>query len=159
MQESSRLFRKAKEAKQPVCKKALGFFTKPKKPNSRYARKLFAFLLVFLSPRYPAKTKMSWPLLILIACIGFALGAALRVLRSRNSDPFANLARDGQNVSGTVTEIEESGAWFNVAVNYVVAGTHFTRTLPWPSMNAKPVVGTSVEVRYLPTSPGLSRLA
>ena len=128
-------------------------------PNNRHARKLFAFLLVFLSPRYPAKTKMSWPLLILIACIGFALGAALRVLRSRNSDPFANLARDGQNVSGTVTEIEESGAWFNVAVNYVVAGTHFTRTLPWPSMNAKPVVGTSVEVRYLPTSPGLSRLA
>jgi len=141
MQESSRLFHKAKEAKQPVCKKAIRFFVS-----------------LFIAP-LPAKTKMSWPLLILIACIGFALGAALRVLRSRNSDPFANLARDGQNVSGTVTEIEESGAWFNVAVNYVVAGTHFTRTLPWPSMNAKPVVGTSVEVRYLPTSPGLSRLA
>ncbi len=101
---------------------------------------------------------MNWPLLILIACIGFALGAALRVLRSRNSDPFANLARDGQITSGTVTEIEESGAWFNVVVEYDVAGSQYTRTLPWPSANAKPVVGTHVDIRYLPASPGLSRL-
>ena len=102
---------------------------------------------------------MNWPLLILIACIGFALGAALRVLRSRNSDPFANLARDGQNISGSIIEIEESGAWFNVVVEYEVAGTSYTRTLPWPSESAQPAVGASVEIRYLPASPGLSRLA
>ena len=102
---------------------------------------------------------MSWPLLILIACIGFALGAALRVLRSRNSDPFANLPHDGQNISGTIIEIESTDAWFNVVIKYEVAGTIYTRTLPWPSANAKPVVGTTVNIRYLPTSPGLSRLA
>ena len=102
---------------------------------------------------------MNWPLLILIACIGFALGAALRVLRSKNADPFANLARDGQTTTGTVTEIEESGAWFNVVVKYDVDGTSYTRTLPWPSANAKPELGNPVNIRYLPASPGLSRLA
>ena len=101
---------------------------------------------------------MSWPLLILIACIGFALGAALRVLRSPNSDPYANLARDGQNLSAKISEIEASGAWFNVVVEYEVANTHYTRTLPWPSANAKPIVGATVQIRYLPASPGLSRL-
>ena len=101
---------------------------------------------------------MSWPLIILISCIGFVFGAALRVWRSPNTDPYANLARDGQNVSGKITEIEESDAWFNVVVEYEVAKTPYKRTLPWPSVNAKPSVGALVEIRYLPTSPGLSRL-
>ena len=102
---------------------------------------------------------MSWPLLILIACIGFALGAALRVLRSPNSDPYANLARDGLNLSAEITEIEASGVWFNITVKYEVLGTHYTRTLPWPSAHEKPILGAQVEIRYLPASPGLSRLA
>lgn len=102
---------------------------------------------------------MSWYLIILIGCIGFALGAALRVWRSPNADPYANLARDGQNVSGKITELEESGAWLNVVVQYEVGGTSYTRTLPWPSANAKPAIGASVEIRYLPSSAGLSRLA
>ena len=102
---------------------------------------------------------MSWPLLILLACIGFALGAALRVWRSPNSDPYANLARDGQNLSAKITDIEESGAWFNAIVEYEVAGTQYKRTLPWPSGNAKPLIGALVQIRYLPSSPGLSRVA
>ena len=101
---------------------------------------------------------MNWPLLILIACIGFALGAVLRVLRSPNSDPYANLARDGLNLSAEITEIEASGVWFNVVVQYQVAETQYTRTLPWPSMNAKPVLGTWIDIRYLSTNPGLSRV-
>ena len=102
---------------------------------------------------------MNWPLLILIACIGFALGAALRVWRSPNADPYANLARDGKNLSAKIAEIEESGAWYNVVIQYELAGTQYTRTLPWPSVNAKPVVDAQVEIRYLPSSPGLARLA
>ncbi len=101
---------------------------------------------------------MPWSILILIACIGFALGAALRLLRSPNTDPYANLAREGQNISASIVEIEESGAWFNVVVEYDVAGNQYTRTLPWPSKKSKPEVGASVNVRYLPSSPGLSRI-
>ena len=152
-----------------LCKKTFGSFV----CAILYARKLSALLfalstmqesfrlfLFALSSRLQAlrAQSMSWPLIILIACIGFALGAALRVLRSRNSDPYANLARDGQVTSAQITEIEASGAWFNVIVKYEVAGTHYTRTLPWPSVNAKPSVGASVQIRYLPASPGLSKL-
>ena len=101
---------------------------------------------------------MTWPLIILISCIGFALGAALRVWRSPNTDPYTNLAHAGQNVSGKITEIEESDAWFNVVVHYEVDGSAYTRTLQWPSGNAKPSIGAAVEIRYLPSSPGLSKL-
>ena len=101
---------------------------------------------------------MSWYFIILISCAGFALGAALRVWRSPNTDPYANLARDGKNVSAQITEIEHSGAWFNVVVQYHVAEKQYTRTLPWPSMNAKPVLGAALDIRYLPTNPGLSRV-
>ena len=102
---------------------------------------------------------MSWSILILISCAGFALGAALRVWRSPNSDPYANLARDGQNLSAIITEIETSDAWFNVVLKYEVAGKHYTRTLPWPSKNEAPLLGASIEICYLPANPGLSRIA
>ena len=102
---------------------------------------------------------MSWPILILISCAGFALGAALRLWRSPNTDPYANLARDGQNLTAIIREIEESGAWFNVVVHYEVAGTQYRRTLAWPSMNVKPALGSTITLRYLPTNPGLSRVA
>jgi hypothetical protein len=102
---------------------------------------------------------MSWSFIILISCAGFALGAALRLWRSPNTDPYANLARDGQNVDAKIVDIEESGAWFNIVVQYEVASTPYTRTLAWPSMNAKPALGATIELRYLPTNPGLSRLA
>ena len=101
---------------------------------------------------------MSWYFIILISCAGFALGAALRVWRSPNTDPYANLARDGQNVNAQIIEIEHSDAWFNVVVRYKVAQTQYTRTLPWPSMNAKPALDTWIDIRYLPTNPGLSRV-
>ena len=101
---------------------------------------------------------MSWSLLILISCAGFALGAALRVWRSPNIDPYANLARDGQILNAIITEIERSDAWFNVVVRYEVADQQFTRTLPWPSVNANPELGALIEIRYLPTNPGLARI-
>ena len=102
---------------------------------------------------------MSWSLLILIICAGFALGAAVRLWRSPNTDPYANLARDGHNVDAKIVGIEESGAWYNIAVQYEVSSTQYRRTLAWPSMNAKPALGATVELRYLSTNPGLSRLA
>ena len=102
---------------------------------------------------------MSWSILILISCAGFALGAALRLWRSPNTDPYANLARDGQNVDAKIVDIEESGAWFNIVVQYDVASAQYRRTLAWPSMNVKPELGTTITLRYLPTNPGLSRVA
>ncbi len=101
---------------------------------------------------------MSWPLIISLICAGFALGAALRLLRSPNSDPFENLARDGKMLSTTLSEIESSGDWFNVVIHYEVSGVPYTRTLPWPAAREKPSAGASVEIRYLPESPGLSRI-
>ena len=102
---------------------------------------------------------MPWSFIILLSCAGFALGAAIRLWRSPNTDPYANLARDGQNLTAIIREIEESGAWYNVVVHYEVARTQYRRTLAWPSVNAKPSIGATIKLRYLPTNPGLSRVA
>jgi hypothetical protein len=101
---------------------------------------------------------MSWPLIISLICAGFALGAALRLLRSPNLDPFADLARDGKTLTALITGIEATDGWFNVIVAYDVLGTAFSRTLPWPSGKPNPVIGAAIEIRYLPSTPGLSRV-
>ena len=95
---------------------------------------------------------------ILLIVVGFAAGAAFKLLRSPNENPLAELASSGQNTHAVVTGLEPDGDQPNVIVQYQVNGADFSRSLPWPVDTPLPELGTSVEVRYLPGNPGLSRL-
>jgi hypothetical protein len=95
---------------------------------------------------------------IIALCALFLLGVAMRVWRSPNQNPLAQLATLGINTEATVVDLEPDGDEPNVVLRYEAEGQVLTRSLPWPPNKALPEIGAPIEVRYLPGNPGLSRL-
>jgi hypothetical protein len=101
---------------------------------------------------------MSWTLIaIVLAVIAFAAGTASTLWRSPNHNPLADLQRKGLRTQATIMEFQDDAIAPNVVVQYQVNGQHYTRSIPW-SGSEPPALGTQVPVKYLPDTPGLSRL-
>lgn len=97
-------------------------------------------------------------LLIFAACAAFLLGVAMRVWRSPNKNPLAELPSLGVNTDATVIGLEPDGDEPNVLLRYDAEGQTLQRSLPWPPDQPLPELGAQLTVRYLPGNPGLSRL-
>ena len=91
-------------------------------------------------------------------CVAFLLGVAMRVWRSPNKNPLAQLASLGVNTTALVVDLEPDDVQPNVVLRYDAEGQTLQRSLPWPPDQPLPEIGTQLQVRYLPGNPGLSRL-
>jgi hypothetical protein len=97
-------------------------------------------------------------LLILFAAIGYAASMAVNLLRAKHRNPLADLERDGLRIEAEVIELEPDGDEPNIVVRYQVNAQSFRRSLPFPPDQPLPELGSKLSIRYLPSSPGLSRL-
>jgi hypothetical protein len=96
-------------------------------------------------------------LIVLLVAVGFLLGTILTFWRSPTENPLAKLSSEGRTVMAEITAIEGEPEQLNIIVRYVVDEQSFVRSIPWPSAQT-PEVGRQVKLRYLPSSPGLSRV-
>jgi hypothetical protein len=95
--------------------------------------------------------------IVLLVAVGFLLGTLLTFWRSPTANPMAKLSSEGRMVMAEIMAIEGEAEQLNIVVRYVVDEQSFIRSIPWPSAQA-PEVGSQVMLRYLPNSPGLSRV-
>jgi hypothetical protein len=96
-------------------------------------------------------------LIVFLVSVGFLLGTVLIFWRSPTENPLAKLSSEGRTVMAEITAVEGEVGQLNIVVRYAVGEQSFIRSIPWPSAQA-PDVGSQVMLRYLPNSPGLSRV-
>jgi hypothetical protein len=101
---------------------------------------------------------MSLMLLIVLLAIAFLLGTIMTFWRSPTENPLAKLSTEGRMVMAEITAVEGEAEQLNIVVRYVIGEQSFTRSIPWPTAQEVPEIGSAVKLRYLSSSPGLSRL-
>jgi hypothetical protein len=102
---------------------------------------------------------MSIALLATIAIAAlFLIGTAMSFWRSPNINPLADLAKIGVMSDAIIEALEPDGDEPNVVIRYAVASQSYKRTVPWKPNLPLPEIGQTVQVRYLPNDPGLSRI-